>query len=401
MSARLVLAAVLAVACARSAVAAPCTIAMQPGEPHAAVVAIQAPVKRENCKKCQRSGRLPCPEHKSAECELELGAEVVYCSELMDCPACAGTGFVVCTECKDGAMAAQLAKRKEELAARRAALKPIDAKMGRALRVGESPHFVLVWELDSLKINRKHVAGHELLHVYLKRLERLYGDYVSLFAITDAEFTEKCHVFVWGNIEDQQQGSVRFAGQGMQGGVKRMGLQPSYSVCGGKQYFQGDETLHRNLVHCIVHLLLSAQKPPEWIGHLKAGWVDEGLAHWFEDKYWGLCDNYCFQEADTNADFKGGKFKLAVRKMASMDEEPPIAEVFQQNSDTLTLPMHAAAMSYVDFLLARDSKRFNELCVQLRGRKPLRDVLQAVYQLSPLEMQAQWKAWVLASYPTR
>lgn len=367
----------------------------------ASLVSPQGQVKNMPCKKCGATGRLPCPEHKSAECELELGAEVLYCSALMDCPVCAGTGFIVCTECKDAAMAAHLAERKASLAARRVALKPTEEKMGRKLRIGESPHFVLVWELDSLKINRKHVAAHELLHIYLKRLERLYDDYVTLFAITDAEFKDKSRVYVWGNLEDQMAGSVRFAGQGMQGGVKRMGDSPAYSVCGGKQYFQGDDMLHRNLVHCVTHLLLSAQKPAEWIGHLKSGWVDEGLAHWFEDKYWGMCDNYCFQEADTSADFKSGKFKLAMRKLASMDQEPPISEVFQQNSDTLTLPMHAAALSYVDFLLARDSKRFNELCVKLRSRVATRDALQATYGLAPLEMQTQWKAWVLSTYPTR
>ena len=50
-------------------------------------------------------------------------------------------------------------------------------------------------------------------------------------------------------------------------------------------------------------------------------------------------------------EFKGGKFKVAIRKLVALDKAPAVAEVFQQNTDTLTLPMHAACMSYVDFLI--------------------------------------------------
>ncbi len=357
--------------------------------------------KPDDCKKCENMGRVSCPEHTRAECDLELEFGLLYCSVLVDCPACGGTGLVVCPDCKSESATTSLADRRAQLAARKLALKPFDDTMGRPLRKAESPHFVLVWEVDRLKVNKKHLLAHELLHVYLKRLERLFGDYCATLGVSDQEFESKFDVFVWQFPDDQLEGSQKFCGQGGQGPIKLMGRKPRFSVLGTKAYFQDDEHLHRNVVHSVTHLILSAQQPSEWIGNLKGGWADEGLAHWFEEKYWGICDNYCYQEQDANVDFKGGKFKLALRKMVSSDDTPPISEVLQHNTDTLTLPMHAASFGYVDYLIYRDSAKFNQLLKKLREHVISREALQQVYALSPLEMETQWKAWILSTYPTR
>jgi hypothetical protein len=357
--------------------------------------------EEKDCKKCENTGRVVCPEHTRAECELELELGLVYCSVLIDCAACGGTGLVVCPDCKSEPAATELADRRSHLAARKIALKSFDDTMKRPLRKAESPHFVLIWEMDRLKVNKKHLGAHELLHVYLKRLERLFADSCATLGVPDQEFENKFEVFVWQFPQDQLDGSTRFCGQGGEGPMKLMGRKPRFSVLGSKKYFQDDEKLHRNVVHSVTHLMLSAQQPSAWIGNLKCGWADEGLAHWFEEKYWGVCDNYCFQEQDANVDFKGGKFKLALRKMASMDETPPISEVLQHNTDTLTLPMHAASFGYVDYLISRDSAKFNQLLKKLRERVVTRDALQQVFGMTPLEMETQWKAWILATYPTR
>jgi hypothetical protein len=74
-----------------------------------------------------------------------------------------------------------------------------------------------------------------------------------------------------------------------------------------------------------------------------------------------ILDTYCYQEQNSNIDFKAGKFRLAVRKMITEGHTPPIADVFQQNVDTLTLPMNAAAFSYVDYLIFKDGAKFKEI----------------------------------------
>ncbi len=365
------------------------------GGANPAQAAQDAPV----CKKCQSEGRLPCPEHDKAECALE--DDVLFCSVIADCPVCSGVGFVPCADCVNAPVRAAIEAKKASIAARRVALAYIDTTMTRPVRKAETQHFVLVWEMDRLKVEKKWLNAHELLHLYSKRLETLYADYCARLQITDKEFVEKFRVFVWQFPQDHADAGLRFCRQSAKGGVKLMGQTPSYSVCGNKQYFQSDEKLHRNIYHSVTHLILSAQRPVAWIGNLKAGWLDEGLAHFFEDRYWGICDTYCYQEANTNVDFKGGKFRLAVRKMVDEDKVPPIAEVLQQNVDTLTLPMHAVSFSYVECLLNRDPAKFNELVKQLKAKVPARDALKASFGVSVLDFESQWKSWVIQTYPTK
>jgi hypothetical protein len=356
----------------------------------------QAPV----CKKCASTGRLPCTEHKK-EC-VDDEDSVLFCSVIADCPVCGGTGWIPCPECNNEPVRAALDKKKEEVAKRKITLKVLDDKMGRPLCKSETKHAILVWELERDKVDKKFLNQHEGMHLYAKRLESLYSDYLGRMQMNDKDFHEKFRVFVWWLPKDQVLGSTTFCDQGATGGVKLMGQRPAYSVCGNKQNFQDDEKLHRNIVHCVTHLLLSAQKSPAWIGNLKAGWLDEGLAHWFEDRYWNICDNYCYQEANTNVDFKSGRFKLAVRKLVEMEKAPPAAVVFERNVDTLTLPENAVAFSYVDYLMTNeDTTKFVALTEELKRKVPTRDALKKIYGYGTMEFEGMWKAWVLATYPTK
>lgn len=358
----------------------------------------QAPVQ-PSCKFCQSTGRMPCGEHPRSECELEDA--VLFCSALVDCAVCGGTGFVVCKECKSPTAQAALDAKKAQFGPRKTALAELDLKMGRPLCKVETEHFVLVFDLERIKVDKKFLNRHEGIHLYAKRLEELYADYCARLTLTDKDFRKKTRVFIWWLAEDHEAGSMAFCGEKARGGVKLLGDFPAYSVCGNKQFFQNDERLHRNVVHSVAHLLLSAQQFPAWMGNVKAGWCDEGLSHWFEDRYWGVCDNYCYQEADSNVDFKSGKYRLAVRRMVESNQAPSVAQVFERNVDTLTPPEHAVSFSYVDYLLTRDGEKFKALCAKLKKKVPTRDALKEIYGFGPLEFESLWKAWVLQTYPTK
>lgn len=351
------------------------------------------------CVKCRDAGRRPCPEHPAAECEWELKA--IYCSEIAGCAVCAGVGWVDCAECVDEAMDDWLEKRRTKVAARKIALKFIDDAMKREVRKGESDHMVVVWEMEDMKVDKRRCSPHELVHVYLDRLEALFADFNARLQVDEKHYSAKCEVYIWNFPADHERCGQTLCDGAIRGGVKFLGAKPRYTICGNRQNFTSDERLHRNVVHAVTHLLLSNVTPAAWVGNIRGGWMDEGLAHFFEDRYWGICDNYCFQEQNTNVDFKSGKYRLAVRKMVAADEAPPAAEVFQQNVDTLTLPQHAVSMSYVDYLLQRDGKKFYELTKLLKKKVPTSDALQQVYGMRTLEFEASWKAYVLATYPTR
>lgn len=351
------------------------------------------------CIPCKNEGRVPCAVHDKDEMHLE--DHVSYCSSIGECAPCGGTGWLDCVDCENPKWPDVLARKRTALPGMVKLAATFDAEMKRPLRKVITPHFVLVWELDELKVDKRAVKHHELMHLYAARLERMFADYLAEFEAAPRDFKERIKVFVWSRAEDQLEGSSRFAGQQSARGVKLLGSSAVYSTLGTKQFYRDDDQLHRNLVHNVAHLMLAHQEPSQWVGNIKGGWVDEGVAHWFEERYFGVCDNYCYEEQNTNVDFKGGKWKPVVRKMVALDDLPSMADVMGRNTDALTLPMHALSFSYVDYLLATDGKKFNLLCRDLRKRVETRDALQKHFALSILELETRWKAWVLVTYPVR
>lgn len=351
------------------------------------------------CIPCKNEGRLPCAAHPKEEMHLEDGVQM--CSLVAGCATCNGTGWLDCADCENPRWVDALATKRAQQAGLKTYTSRFDDEMKRPLRKIVTPHIMLVWELDELKIDKRTVRHHELMHIYAERLEKLFVDYTTVMGTGARDFKDRMTVFVWSKEADQMEGSTRFTGQSNQRGVKLLGATSAYSVLGTKQNFRDDTALHRNLVHNVTHLILSHQAPSQWLGNIKHGWVDEGLAHWFEERYWGLCDNYCYEEQNSNVDFKGGKWKPVVRRMVAENDLAPMAEVLQKNTDGLSLPMHALAFSYVDYLLATDAAKFNELCKLLRKRVETRDALAKALGTNVLELEQRWKAWVLATYPVR
>ena len=365
----------------------------------ALVLAPLAGAQEKRCTRCKSRGWVECGEH--GKLDLSKEREVVYCSVVDGCEACGGIGWLACTACDEGPMGAEAEARRAGAAEARARLAELDTTMQRPLRKAESAHFVLVWEMTPLKVGKKLQDEHAMLHLTLARLEALYADYTQLLGVADTAFAKKPRVFVWYLPDEHKAASQAFCDMYAPAGTKLMGLNPNYSVCGSNRYFKGDEQLHRNLVHCVTHLLFSHEYPPQWIGNLRGGWAEEGLAHLFEERGFGVCDNYCYQEQNTRYDFKGGRFKPALRKLVEEDQMPPLAGVMQRNTDQLEPAEHAVALAVVEYLVQRDAAAFDQLGQQLRSRAETRDVLQELYGLSILELEVALQAWVLETYPAR
>jgi hypothetical protein len=351
------------------------------------------------CLKCSNQGRLVCKQHKKVDCLLETN--VLYCSYMASCEPCAGTGWVDCPKCDNEASAADFRVREAARADIEKGVKEQNEKMGRELPTAESEHFTLVWETDGLKVGRSRMNDHQLLHLYIDRLEKLYLDYVELFDIEDREFGKKSRVFVWGLLSDHEEAGMQFCEFSAKNGVYLRGMDAVYSVLGSKKNFKSDEELHRNLVHHVTHGLISMQKPANWMGKLRAGWADAGLAHWFEERYFEVADNYCYQENNLRKSMKKGSWKVAAHRMTKEEEVPPLAALFQLDTDNLDGPQHVASFAFVDFLIQKDPKLFNTLLKRLRAKHPARDALKELYGVKVLELEEQWKTWMLDTYPSR
>ena len=352
------------------------------------------------CRKCESTGIRPCPEHDEEICTQE--SRVHYCSVIQDCEKCAGVGHVDCAKCDNEPAEAALDAERAEVQRWREELKRLDEPMGRELRKAAGKHFTVVWEMGSMKVGKKRFDEHRMLHLTLDRLEALWDQYIEVMGCPEKDLDGRPLVMVWHLLDDHRRASVAFAGLTGDGGVKFLSDAPVYSTDGSKRNFSSDEELHRNLIHNATHLLFTLQKPVHWVGNQKGGWIDEGLAHWFEEQLHGLCTTFCYQEVATvETGYKGGKFKLAMRKLVAMEEAPPLAGLFTRNVDELSGPEHAASLAVVDYLIQLDAAKFNRLGVLMRSKQSTRDALKETFKLAPLVLESRVFEWVLATYPKR
>ncbi len=351
------------------------------------------------CTRCQNKGQRICKEHKKSDCLLE--DNVLYCSLLGACEVCGGAGWIDCKDCENPAVEARLAKKLARLPMIQKQLAHYSEEMQRPLAIARSEHFVLVVEIQVAKVAKKKLRKHALLHLYVDRMETLYGDFMRLLHVDPGKESRLSTVLIWDRMDEHMAASTRYTGQVADGGVKLMGVRPVYSVAFVPRLFSGDRELHRNVVHNVTHLLLSSLPPVYWVGNRKGGWADEGLAHWFEDYYFQICDNYCFQETDTSAEFKGGKWRPGLRKELAGISERVLPSLFEQNTDTLSLFQHAAAFGIVDYLMKQDGDKLRAIFDQMRRKQSTRDALSEVLGLSVLKLEGRWRDWIKSTYLTR
>lgn len=353
------------------------------------------------CQRCKFTGTLPCPKHSKDAPKLEVDA--IYCSIAARCPQCKGLFRIDCPDCKGNDGESTLETQVADAQRWAEKQQNFEKNMGGPPRARLiTNRFDLTFEVEKMTIGLKEVEQHELMHLYAKRLETLLSDFNELLGTR--EMDHKCGrylVMVWKNFLDNKEAAARYADSGGSGaGVKLLGNKGVYTTWRDKSKMPQDDDLHRNLVHNVTHLLLADLFDAVWIGNRKGGWLDEGLAHWFEDKYFQKCTNFCYQEQNTNFDFKGGKWREPVRSIAESGRMPPFSETADKMSDQLTTQEHALAFAYVDFLLARDAKSLPRMVSLYQKKKATRDALEP-YGISMLDFEREWKKWVLATYSKR
>ncbi|MGH7151741.1 MAG: hypothetical protein ACREIU_13640 [Planctomycetota bacterium] len=354
----------------------------------------------QTCKKCGDHGAIDCRRHSKAELSLEAGA--LFCSVVARCAECGGARRIACDNCS----AQELAER--EVDAQRARVgewfrtrEAIDAFMGRPLLHLESDHYRLLWEIPEMQVGRRRLDQHEAAHLYLGRLEDLHALFRKTFAAKPEEIPAKSDVFAWKERADHERASLKYAGQSGRGGVKLLGYRPVYSFFRDRNLLTDDEAVHRHVVHSVSHLLLSNAWNSYWVGNIKGGWVDEGVAHYFEDLLFGQCTNFCYEEIDTNRSFKGGKWRPPVFDMVAKGRLTSFAALARKNTTDLTTPEHAQSWSHCEYLIGIDGAKFAALVRILQDKRPSSDALREVYGMTLTQFEDAWRKHVLDTYPPR
>jgi len=319
----------------------------------------------------------------------------VLCNFYAGCAACAGTGRVDCASCAPAEDAAARALR-ESAAARFA---KYDAVMGRHVLAGASAHFNVVCELEPAKADHKRRGPHELLHLYLERLEAVHAAYLALFGLGDKDITARSELFLWTTEADHLKLGKALCGYTTTDPEYMRGLEAITSVWLDPKKLRDDDALHHVVVHAAVHGIMNVQEPVSWTGKLHMGWADEGLSLWFEDRLLGAATGYCFWPAEEMHGLRGGHWRPAVRKLVEDGEPTDFEHLLELDTVDMSRTEHALGFALVDYLVARDAALLGRLLASLRARTPARDALQELYGLSLKDLESAWRAWVLKTYP--
>lgn len=346
------------------------------------------------CATCTDSGVVACKACVKAPCKS--ACELLRCSFAMDCAVCRGVKLAECDKCETAPLvtpATQLA----ELSAWRAALQPIDEHIGHALSHCESTHFVLTWDIKRID-TPKTANAHEAMHVYLDRLEELFTRFVADLGCTPEDFSSKTHVMLWSRAVDQGKASAKYTLQQSTTESKLMGAKPVVSIFYDKSHLHDEFELHQAVVHQVAHCLLSNVYDGIWPGNINGGWIDEGLAHFYENALFGEVRHYCYVESDSIAYFKFGRWESAVRMAVDKGEALGFLSVTGVNTVAMTPEQRMFAWSFCDYIVRAMPGKFGRVAKHVKQKKSTSDVFQTVLSLSPFEFEAGWKQWVAATY---
>lgn len=371
--------------------------------PIAFAVGQEAP--RVPCKNCDSTGAHDCTKHGKGMLEKEQA--VTFCSVAAECKACGGALRVDCKVCRNAAVEADIDRARkaaaEWLAERRKSLDEITRN--QPLLHLKTAHVDLCFSIRPLTIGRDKVDTHPLMHIYGDRIEAARQLFLDTLELKDQDIPARLQIYMFRDQQDHTLIGPRVTGMGGGGpstGTKLMGAEAVYSMWHDLRSMPDDEALHRTIVHNVTHLLLSNMMPSQWLGNRKQGWLDAGLAHWFEDKVTGKCTTFCYEEVAMlpGAGFKGGRWRVPVRKMVEAGKQKNFAELSLLNTDQLSFEDHAVAFAFVDFLItAHGGAKLRDLIRLIKGETPTRDALQKVYGLNPLAIDGVFQEWVKATYP--
>ncbi|MCC6670625.1 MAG: hypothetical protein IT458_06170 [Planctomycetes bacterium] len=356
------------------------------------------------CDECRGQGCFPCRKHGKVLLPLEEAVEV--CSVAAACKDCAGALRIDCKICRNEGVERELERRRDLarrwLGERRKAVDEVTRNP--EILHGRSAHVDLAFAVKPLTVGKEKVDTHRLMHLYLQRTEDLRATFLEVFGLAEKDFSARLQLYLFQDPRDHRTIAPRVTGGGgsSSAGQKLMGVDAVWSVYHDPRTMPGDEGLYRSLVHNVTHLLLSNMEPAVWLGNRKHGWIDEGVAHWFEEKVTGKCTNYCYEEVGVapGSGFKGGRWRVPVRKMVEANRLKPFAVIAELNTDQLSWEDHAQVFAQVDFLMqTHGGKAFAGFVRAVKKGAATRDALQRAFGLSPLDFDGALRTWVRATYP--
>ncbi|MGE0142032.1 MAG: hypothetical protein AB7I19_02700 [Planctomycetota bacterium] len=364
------------------------------------------------CTKCQAVGSTECKEHRGVTLEQERAVQ--FCSVAAACRKCSGALDVDCPKCERAELEAALEERRALVArwleGRRASVDRFCKS--KSLEHLRTPFFDLSFGLAGTTIDKKTVDPHRRMHLYGERLEIVRSRFCEVLGLSAADFPSETEdsstrigVHMFADARDQREMTPRLTGIGVMGNnVKLTGGLPVWVVLEDPRSMPKDVDLHRVVVHNVVHLLISNFTPVKELGLGGDGWVDEGLAHWFEMEIDGRCSAYCVEEAtiQPGTNWRNGRYRSGIRQLLETGQIRKFVAIHQKNSEQLELEEHAHAFAFVDFLITtKGGPAMADFVRRLKSGEAQRDALKAAFGITPLTFDDAFHAFVRERYPEK
>ncbi len=374
------------------------------------------------CGFCKTTGRTPYEQDSRIQAEKNHGEgwEVLFSSYAIEADNM-GLEWEPCRRCKTPSLqkAAQdewdsIKKQNDAWLAERRRVDKVAGITRETLVHLETTHFVIAWGLPKLKVERKSLKSYEAAHLYASRLEDLYANFQEMFAIEDKQnLKNKHHIYMFEKLKEMAPAGPVYTGLSGNTTVKRAGGARHESTIVSyhdKSAFASDEDMFRHLTHSMIHQLTSVFydvhwfKPgelgltPPWLND-KYGWLDAGLAHWFERRLPGGTDTYCIREQDTTSRWKGSDWHKNIYKAVLAEDVPSFPEVVTKPTQALSAKEHQFCWSWVDYLMTKhETEKMGVALRACKEQKAARDILKDAFGENMLSFTDGWAEWVKTEY---
>ena len=362
---------------------------------------------QQSCPNCLHKGVLPCRAHNDVAPEEEEPSDtnpILYCSWVADCPACGGTMYVDCPRCEKGDLSDKVAERRALIAAWREQ-NTLEKTLGRSVPRLESKRFSFVIDvpqmMDTKGEGKKKMSAHVLAHRLAEDEEHVTALIAQHYAMTDKDYRAKMRMWLWNDLATHQQAQQKFQGTVTTGDFKMLGRDPVFSVWDEPGNFDTVPKIRALFAHNAAHMLLSNAFNPTWVGDIGGGWLDAGLGAWYEYELFGRSVNYCLEEATLAEDYENGQWRAAVRRELEKEKQPCLPALLPKRTGALSAPEHALCWSFYDWLLATHAGVVRTLMLELKQKKPAREVLAAALGMDLFATEDAWRAWVSETYPLK
>lgn len=354
---------------------------------------------RGGCRACEMSGVKPCKKHPAEMASFEQ--EVRYCSFAARCPDCSGALTLDCGKCADGPDSLAREKRADACARWLEAGCDPERTFGRPLVRIETEHFEVIVDAD-LKEGSRTLSSHEMAHWVARELEAMAVTFDAHFGAKPGTYAGRTRIWYWASAEDHARVNREIFGRNVDAAMKFYGPKPASSAWTGSIGLEGKAlNVAMNAVHVAAHLMMSSVFRAEWLNDKKAGWFDEGAGHWYEELRFKRTATYCMDEANSDLDWEGGQWRVAIKNWLRKHRDPILPGLVQKLSGTLWPEEHGLSWSLYDWVVAEHRAALKPLLLGFKDGKEPRDLFREHLGLTVPAAEEAWRAWVERTYPDR